>query len=533
MPLSGIKSRYLWRKCYHLLKSHRSLIDSRVGERRIWERTNFLAKNIPIAQAKDFTFVLPEEFRENAVAALQQKVFDKTIGVTLSPSIMLADAGSNFSIVARYPGKWRRYAKSIGANINPFSVLFWSRDVVAAYRQGIARYKILLQQNLPDIPHGHYGVIDGLTINAFNGFADKNTHCETFLTWFQGRFGHPHNWVIPVFPYDDYQDERVTISNEIFGKYPDADTFREFKASARKAIILSVCMFLTGRWQTAYLLPDIIDFYYIRHFPKDRLADLYAFTNSRYIHRPLWTYAAEQEGCGVALIFYATNTFNYMFRDEEPLGIAQGYPTMTWPVIHTKSQEHAEYLKQYAGPCEAIHVEGAIPFEDSLDEIKITGKRKVVIFDVQPFRDAFMAGIGRPCHVYNPQVSIDTILPILRLGKDMGLDLYVKPKRDVGTRISKAYMSVLRKAEEQGILTVLDWSVSPEKLSAQADAVICQPFTSAALYAKKFGKPVVFFDEPGFFEEGQPACQEVDIIYSEQELRKWLEGIFYESKTAA
>jgi polysaccharide biosynthesis PFTS motif protein len=139
-----------------------------------------------------------------------------------------------------------------------------------------------------------------------------------------------------------------------------------------------------------------------------------------------------------------------------------------------------------------------------------------------------MAGIGRPCHFYTPGISRQSFDDIAKACRTHQINFFCKPKRDVGDRLCPEYDQMLSHGHERGLWQVLDHRISPARLCAEADIVICQPFTSAGLFAKALGKPSAYYDPMGIFEKSQPAAQGIPVLQGPEELMNWIKGVMHE-----
>jgi polysaccharide biosynthesis PFTS motif protein len=460
---------------------------------------------------------------------LKQKILRKSLDRNLGPALMLASAGNKFPILVRLPKEWRVFLISKNMRLHPLSGALWWLEIVQSFRHAIAVYRKLLVNNQPS--EISYAVLMGIHTSAFSSTL-SGTPAEDFLSWFRSFFPFAKQWIVPTSVSSVSSTNATFIADHPFPSLPPRNR-RDFKRNSLKHIVFSILKLCKGDWKSVYMLSDFIEAEYVRNMPPDHLAGLYGFTNAEYIYRPLWTYEAEKRGAEIALFFYSINTFNMKLVGGHDLGYAPGYKTMTWPVIYTQHENHVQFLKEIVNDKTEIRVAGLIPYEDNGLQAECSGNIKILYLDVQPFRPAFMASIGRPCYIYTEAVSRQSLQDILAAAKKIQATLYIKQKRSVGNRLSPSYRKMLSEAEESGYIKIIDSGISPKRLCKEVDYIICQPFTSASLSAKALGKPVAYYDAPSFFEKNQPASMGVPLLQGVSELEHWLSEAKNVSKTAA
>ncbi len=461
---------------------------------------------------------------------LKQKLLKESIDRDIAPALMLAAAGGSFPVAVRLPYAWRRFLKSKGVRLHPASLALWPIEVLQKFRQGLRTYRTLManRQEPEASPHA---VLHGIHDASFTAtLAGKEA--QDFLAWFRVFFALPKEWVVPFSGHSFSSDVRTSVSRLPFPALP-ASARAVFSKMACREIIRACAGLCVGRWQAAYMLADRIEALYAAQVPSEQMAEIYAFTNAAYIYRPLWTYEMQRRGAEVAMFFYAMNTFDMRLAAGGDIGHAPGYAYMTWPVIYTQHENHRKFLKGVIEAETDIRVCGLMPYEDNGAPVVLSGKVKILYLDVQPFRPAFMAGIGRPCHIYTEDVSERTFREICEVAGKAGSALYIKPKRFVGNRLSIPYRRMLEDAEKYGRVRIVDSGISARRLCARADIVLCQPFTSAALFAAEAGKPVAYYDATGLFAKSQPASYGVPVLRGFDELERWVVEAIHVSEAAA
>ncbi len=503
MPAFFSRKQYAFRLLLNEGRAFQRLIKTGQGETQLWEWIDDLVRH------SSPRMELP----------LKQKLLKASLDHDLAPALMLAAAGRAFPVIVRVPASWRLFLRAKGTKIHLLSAVLWRAEILRKFMDGIRVYK-RLNKNTQPAPGVPYAVLMGLHGGTYTSVL-RNKNAKDFFAWFRDCFPLSHYWIVPA-SVENYTSIRdCTWVPAAFPALP-TKTQSEFQITARKIIVTAFAQLCTGRWHNAYMLVDRLEEIYMGLVPAADLAQMYAFTNANYIYRPLWTYEVERRGAEVSLFFYAINSFNIALASGRGNGTAPGYSLMSWPHIYTQHENHKKFLQSTMSQQANIHVVGLIPYEDNAADIHLPDTINILYLDVQPFRKAFMASIGRPCHFYTQEVARESFEDIVSVTTDMQVRLFIKPKRDVGKRLPSGYREMLTEAEQKKHVTVIDSYISPLRLCAKVDIVICQPFTTAALFAESAGKPVVYYDAQGLFIKDQPACQGVPLLKGRAELADWL-----------
>ncbi|HBR68362.1 MAG TPA: hypothetical protein DEA55_03195 [Rhodospirillaceae bacterium] len=510
-----VRERFGFLTLIHSMRAFLKLVKSGQGEASIRRWVDEMQHYLPAASMD---------------VSIKQKLLKESIDRDIAPALMMAAAGGKFFVAVRLPHAWRRFLKSKGVRLHPVSLALWPVEVLQRFRQGLRTYRTLManRQEPEIVPHA---VLYGIHDTSFTAtLAGKEA--QDFLSWSRAFFSLPKEWVVPFSGRILPPTSRTAVTPLPFPGL-SFSACAEFSRAAKKEILRALMGICAGRWQRAYMLSDRIEAAYAAQVPREHLAKIYAFTNAAYIYRPLWTYEVERRGAEVAMCFYAMNTFDMRLAAGGDIGYAPGYAAMTWPVIYTQHENHREFLKGVVEAKTDIRVCGLMPYEDNGASADLSGKVKILYLDVQPFRPAFMAGIGRPCHIYTEDVSERTFREVCGAAGKAGAALYIKPKRFVGNRLSIPYRRMLEDAEKAGLARIVDSGISARRLCAVADIVLCQPFTSAALFAAEAGKPVAYYDAPGLFTKSQPASYGVPVLRGYTELEQWIAEAMHVSEAAA
>lgn len=501
MSALPLKKRYNFRLLLNEGRAFQHLVKTGRGETQIWEWIH------EMVGGNSSSMPLP----------LVQKLLKSSLDRDIGPALMLASAGSEFPIVVRLPASWRAFLKGRGSRLHFLSAILWQTEILRKFREGLLAYRRLSMPSLQS-PSTPYAVLNNLHDNTY-GSVFQNQNAQDFLKWFHSKFFYKNYWIVPVSPQKKWTVDNFTIVPSPFPALA-ASELVQFKSLAKRALITAFLRLMVGKWADSYMLADRLEEIYITCVPANRLASIYVFNNASYIYRPLWTYEAERRGAEIALFFYATNNFDIEMTSRSSNGVAPGYPFMTWPHIYTQHENHKKHLESFISA--KVYVAGLIPYEDSGAEVNLPGDIRIAYLDVQPFRRAFMASIGRPCHFYTEDISRESLEDLVSVSRDLGARLFIKPKRNVGKRLSLSYRKTLTEIQDQDHVELVDYHISPQRVCEKADIVICQPFTTAALFAREAGKPVAYYDAQGLFLKDQLACQGIPLLSGRAELENWL-----------
>lgn len=511
-----------------LLSAYHTLLTSGLGERRIWRDINEMVQSCLLSQGTDFEHYVQGHHQISAVQALQQKMLSEGLNTIISPAFMTLSAGMKDRHIISLPWAWRSFMKDKGIRISIFSGWLFALNILRRWRGGYHHARFLMSSRHPKSPSSPYAVTFDIAPGALPNQKEDPDKVQKLSYWIQKTFSHDIFWHATSSGSNISSIDDHVIYPHYLPALRTAEDKKLFSKDVKFALWRGIRDVLRGRWQPAFMMKDIVTYLYAKHLHRDDIAKAYFFTNSHYIHRPLWTYEMAAKGSGIHLVFYSTNGFNIKMVDGMDNGYCPGYLNMSWPIYHTMTPQHADFIRECTSKSADIYVRGLIPFEDNAQSIHLAPGKNLIFFDVQPFRPEFMAGIGRPCHFYTPDISRQSFDDIANVCRDYHLHFLCKPKRDVGDRLCPEYDHMLSQGHDQGMWQVLDHRISPARLCAEADIIICQPFTSAGLFAKALGKPSAYYDPRKIFEKNQPAAQGIPVLHGPSELTAWIKGIMHE-----
>lgn len=495
------------------------------GEAPLLDFINTLVETSLIYKESFFSGLVPDGYAARTALTFRQKLLRVTVDNDLSVGVMLMLAGKNSSpYIARLPHEWRTALAKQGLRLHKLSVFFWQYTVAQKFKEAISFYRLAGKDRFSGNRPGRYALLLGLHSRAYSGYAQNDAHeYKNFLSWFHQKWDDLKLHVVANYNPAEEPKPYVCFRQHAWPALAPEE-LNSYRKQARLVLWRSLAAWAQGRWQYAFMARDILELLYVSSLNIAALPAHVAITNSHYFYRPLWSYYLEDCGIETGLYFYSTNTFNIGLRDG-PYGLFYGYNLMSWSHYYTATQEHAEFLQQVNFYPKTVHVVGTIPLEDNGMKLPEKKRPAVAYFDVQPFRDAFMASIGRPTPLYTFEASRGNIEDILAVCKRHGYDLFIKPKRDVGNRLCPRYRRYIEMLAGQGDLHILDSYIAADRVVEWADVVICQPFTSVAIVAREYRRPSVYYDGLKLVQKEQPAAQGIKVIQEPEELSAWVMGL--------
>jgi polysaccharide biosynthesis PFTS motif protein len=275
-----------------------------------------------------------------------------------------------------------------------------------------------------------------------------------------------------------------------------------------------------GRYWHALLLSDSFRSFHFRLLNPEQISLDYLFHNSGYLFRPIWTYDAEERGARVLFYFYSSNIER--FKDPGGYGIQPySWQIITWSNYLVWDEYQADFIRRMAGDDRNIEIVGPIDFHDSSVEFQHLPKHSVLVFDVQPHRDA-----QYQMHVVVPEYFVPPVVnkfleDIFVISNRYDLNMVLKRKRHIGNLLNRKYRNLVEKLAESTNFISIDPDVAALRLIREAEIVISFPFTATALIARVEGKSSIFYDPSGLVQKDDRAAHGVEIVSGFEELDKW------------
>lgn len=495
---------------------------STCGEKPIFDFINNLVETAMPLPDDFFKGIVPAGYEASTITAFRQKLLRVTIDNDLSVGVMLMIAESPTKFKARLPVAWRTALRREGMQIHGLSPLLWAGLLVQRAKEALRCWRDLGHRPVANEMPAPYGLLMGLPPRAYAGMgAEDYGVFSNFAHWFRERNPALDIHVVAGGAAEALRKPFFRIKADMWPGLPNGAAQRHFNRCARHVAVRCLLEMLRGRWQYLFMARDILELHYMALVGDDMLPRRVALTNSHYINRPLWSYDLEKRGIETGIYFYSTNIFNVKLTNGD-YGQIYGYNLMSWTHYYVATAEQADFIKSVTSYPKQVNVVGPIPLEDNGRPLPQKTGKVVAYFDVQPFRDAFMAEIGRPSQLYFYEASRRNLEDILVVCKAHGYFLALKPKRDVGNRICPRYRRMIDDMAARGDIILIDSYIAAERVADWADIVISQPFTSVAFVAHGLGRPSVYYDAMGIYKPEQPAAQGRPVIQDAETLSSWL-----------
>lgn len=278
--------------------------------------------------------------------------------------------------------------------------------------------------------------------------------------------------------------------------------------------------FLRGRWWHMLLLREVERAALINQAPRERLPKEYMMSNSGWLYRPLWTYAAEAAGSRITFYFYSTNSATFK--------TASGYPRQTnhwelctWSRYLVWEEEQRDFLRRL-GIDGSIDIVGPIWFSDADAALPACMPPAIAVFDVQPMRESIYRSLALGYEYYTARTAIGFVEGISEVTSGLGLKILFKRKRNVGRNIHPLYAVALARLTDTGSLISVEPGLAAQHIIKECSCVVSMPFTSTALIARAMGKPSCYYDPTGLVQHDDRSAYGIRVFNTPEALSDWI-----------
>lgn len=503
----------------HQLRAYKALVET-TGEKE----TNSLINNLmtkTIAQGiKAPKYLSNKSVTQYLLAQLLEQI---------APIAMLTAVNSRHPCLVSAPKPWRRYFKAKGITISRWSQFIWYYQIAAQLKHGVRTFLTLVLGNLKNefisAPKSDYSILQNIPNNALS------LENHTFTAWYAKKFPREHLWVKTQSRETYPLNKRVSIIANIWPKFSSKKNLFAFILRGVGIILRSTLEWLTGKPLAFFMLAELMYLNYVRCLEDHALPKRVVYLNSQFTYRPLWTYWIEQKGGSADLIFYSTNCGGIHWKSHGIISAHPGYETMSWTRYFAWDSYQVKFLQVLGiDRNKIINANEPIPLSDTAENVTKLSKKSIAVFDIQPFRHAFMASIGRPSNISSYAIIEKFLTDIVSLCEEYDIKVLLKPKRLYPNRTHKNYLKLLAAITEHPHVQVISETVSAERVIAKTNGVISTPFTSTAIIAKKYHLPSVFYDPTAIFVKPQPAAHGVAMVESKESLNRWLQDNILQNK---
>ena len=289
-----------------------------------------------------------------------------------------------------------------------------------------------------------------------------------------------------------------------------------------KAICDALLDLVRGRWWTAFLLAEAAKAAVVRSQNEERIAKEYLFHFSGTVYRPMWTYEAEAKSSRVVCYFYSTSEQPKLKNSYVSQRYEWGPATWRNYIVWDDYQE--QVLRRDLSYKFNVQESGAFSFSDSNTELTGTPDLCVGVFDIQPHRKSIYFGMSTLVQygAASPDVSKRFLIDAHAAIEGIGGTMLLKAKREIGKNADKGYAALRNSLEQSGGLMIVPSDIAAPRILTRCKAVICAPFTAAALYGSNQGLPTAYYDPSGWIQKDDKAAHGVPILTGIEELRVWL-----------
>jgi polysaccharide biosynthesis PFTS motif protein len=255
---------------------------------------------------------------------------------------------------------------------------------------------------------------------------------------------------------------------------------------------------------------------------KHEMGNLYIFTESQRLAKPLWVF--HLENINQEIIYIESS------QSIEPVdlfgnnGVDDFELIDTWKKVWTVSEERKIYKKAFHSNLSSKYFNKGLPWmTDECTKIEKFTKPTIAIFDVEPHQDYYGISNYNYYGLQNVDFSIKFLEDIVHLACIFDCIVLHKPKRNIGKRRFLEYSETLKlfTKEFHQFYTLLNPSISLHKIAAVSDFVIATPFTSAALVTNETNLHKTYYD-PFCLGLTDMLCSKLGLIEGKDNLENWL-----------
>lgn len=287
---------------------------------------------------------------------------------------------------------------------------------------------------------------------------------------------------------------------------------------------VSALAMLCGRWQLAVLLPDLISCRYLARMDDKVLPEAFVFTINDLADRPLWSWLAEQRGCEVPIVFYASSysLFGYGIepvRDIQHPSLLEG----NWSTGWYQAEPASRMLRAWGDRTPGRRVVGGFDMFDDGCQLPQLPDRWIAVFDTEPVAQiSRLAERGYICPFLEEDVVVSFWEELGRIAKDLGLVLVHKPKRPHAHMREVRYRRILARLQAEGCYVPLPTGFGPMRLVEKAPASVLLPFTSVGDIVSAVHGKTMYFDVFGTIRDPEAYPTGLEVAATPQALRAWL-----------
>ena len=247
------------------------------------------------------------------------------------------------------------------------------------------------------------------------------------------------------------------------------------------------------------------------------------FNNSHGISKPLWANLYQRKGARVCLVFYSA--------EDEPLFLSGSVATNDfwqlsrweeyWVIDDTQRKNILNLLGDHKMN---LYVVGVPWWSDNGKPLEITESKSVAFFDFEPHIGHFGLTTYNSYGYQDPKQCAELVERIVAECAKMGIMVWHKPKREIGSRRHSQYADMLQVLLQKypHNYRLMPSQISPSRLIRESAGCISVAFTSTAIIARDLGIPSVYFSNSNRMPGNHSRESSIPFMNSADELRTWL-----------
>ena len=484
--------------------------------------------------------ILPRDQAGRVEAMARQKIFASILYKHLFPELLTGSRDRSRPLVLPIPPAWRRWLEGEGFAIATWRCrLGWWREqlrsLAGAYYQTF-RLALNLDRR-PDAPESGYAALLNAPRNALPVRPGDYGEAKGLVRWYRdGDLRLPNEdfiWLECPSRRGQWQTDGIEIVSHALPRLRTPGQRARFLASALYVLTMGTLASAMGAWWAPKLTGEAVMLAYFKCLDDRSVASSYVFNNSSWIFRPLWTYAAEERGGRVIMLFYSSNMQPMPWTNGRISPVFPGYEIMTWPEYAVWNEEQRDFLIGLGHGGAAYHICGSVDLEDAGDPVPALPRDAILVFDVSIFRPSRLAQMGLVPPYYSAATA-RRFLEDLQTAADLAeVSLVVKSKRNVPHMMDRDYRNLMAAASQRPNVQIAAPTISIGRLPATVLGSVSAPFTSAALATDRRGIPSVYYDPTGQTPALRSAqSRTIDILTDVEQLTAWMIGLKQNSRAA-
>tara|TARA_X000000368_G_C23040220_1_gene716519 strand:+ start:719 stop:2395 length:1677 start_codon:yes stop_codon:yes gene_type:complete len=300
-----------------------------------------------------------------------------------------------------------------------------------------------------------------------------------------------------------------------------------------------IILLLIGKWSYSLIFYDIVEDKIHRITSYKYIPSLYVKPYMGSLHKPLWTYYAEEKKMKSYFIFYSTNESGYPTNKHIPID-ESNRAQLKWKNYLVWDDYQGSVILKNVINNPAVHVLGPMLINVQSDEKKyfLRDKKYISIFDIAPKRKIKACMQGGYYTTIFANFMNQFLLDISDLSEKYKIHILHKPKRDLNKlskgniilKENKSYNAILNKINKREYFKSVPANFDLKHLVDNSLATICYPYTSVALISKELKKETIFYDSSLEIIDNKDFSRNLKLISGKQELDSWFSKILSNQK---